>query len=55
MKTKRVISHDGANWMLFAAGMAIVWFSTHSVVAMLGALVAALHIQWEVKEWDGSE
>ena len=43
------VALNPVNWFLFFLGMAVVWFSTHSVVAVLGAWVASIHITVHVK------
>jgi hypothetical protein len=36
------------NWICFFVGMTIVWISTHSLLGLLGAWIASIHLQVRV-------
>ena len=48
MKLETTITPKAINWTLFVVGMLIVWLATHSIVGLLGALVASIHITYRV-------
>lgn len=41
---RTVYTPHGLNFALFLIGLAIVWLSSRNWIAMLGAVVAAIHI-----------
>lgn len=45
MKKETVITFWIVNFICFILGALIVWFETHSIVAMLGVILASLHFK----------
>lgn len=44
MKAETLYTPKLLNWLFGIIGLAIVWDSTHNWTAMLGAIVAGIHV-----------
>ena len=54
VKAERIVTFHSLNWLLGFLGLAIIWFSSHSLVAVLGGVVAGLHVAWKLGDSDDS-
>lgn len=49
-KEEKLFTFRALNWMLFGIGISIVWLSSHSWIALLGAWVASMHFTLKIEE-----
>ena len=52
VKPERIVTFHTLNLFLGFLGLAIIWFSTHNLVAVLGGMVAGLHVAWKLADKD---
>jgi len=45
MKKETVYTFTTLNWFLFIIGIIIVWLASHNWIAVLGAIVASVHLK----------